>query len=297
VLLAYRAFKSTAISDLRGPEGGQRALLGQQQWSDPVRGFFLTIVFVVLSVVFAIGFIILYAISHTDAEAGQLSVIAVVSGSFAAAALAVFGPEVMRAIGGRKQAAEKLDKLTTDTRNFIEHLEQCREFSDVKVSGLHLRDGEFVVRCERATLAKFSQARVGGGLGTRVRVAGFPIYVGGWKSIPQEELREAGIGDLVLTNCRLLFIGAQTLTIPFDKLLKCEQVDAGLVVSVNSRGRPHVLILEHAGLWCFLVNWVSDNRFENRRLPDDIHLAVIGGPPNLEIHVSRAASPPPLEPS
>lgn len=189
-------------------------------------------------------------------------------------------------IKGRRQDAEKLNQLIADTRSFIENLERCHEFPDVKVSGLHLRDGEFVVRHEKATLAKFVKTRVAGGLGTRVRVAGFPIYLGGSKSIPKEELREAGTGDLVLTNQRLLFLGGQTLTIPFDKLLKCEQIDAGLVISQSGRERPHVVVSESAGLWCFLVNWVSDNRFENRRLPDDMHVTVTGGPPNLEVHVS-----------
>jgi hypothetical protein len=44
-----------------------------------------------------------------------------------------------------------------------------------------------------------------------VRVGGFPIYLGGWKSVPNEELREVGTGELVLTNRRLLFLGAHTL--------------------------------------------------------------------------------------
>jgi hypothetical protein len=130
--------------------------------------------------------------------------------------------------GKRKQ---KLDESTTGTRN---------------LPGLHLRNGEFVVRHDTATLAKIVWARVGGSLGTRgVRV---------WKSLPKEELREVGAGDLVLTNQRLLFLGVQTLTIPFDKLLKCEEMDAHLVISQSDRERPHVLVLKNAGLWCFLVN-------------------------------------------
>ena len=119
-----------------------------------------------------------------------------------------------------------------------------------RVPGLHLRNGEFVVRHDRATLKKFVRARVGHG--TRVRVG--PFSFGGWKSIPKEELREASTGDLVLTNQRLLFLGVQTLTIPFEKLLKCEQVGAGLVISQDRRGRQHVLVLENAGHWCFLIN-------------------------------------------
>jgi hypothetical protein len=97
----------------------------------------------------------------------------------------------------------------------------------VTVPGLHLRKGEFVVRHDRATLKQFVRTRVGSSLGTRV----FRLYIGGWKSEPKEELREASTGDLILTNQRLLFLGEQTLTIPFEKLLKCEQVDAGLVIS------------------------------------------------------------------
>jgi hypothetical protein len=130
--------------------------------------------------------------------------------------------------GKRKQ---KLDELPSGTRN---------------LPGLHLRNGEFVVRHDTATMAKFVWARVGGSLGTRgVRV---------WKSISKEELREVGTGDLFLTNQRLLFLGTQTFSIPFDKLLKCEEMDARLVISQSERERPHVLVLKNAGLWCFLVN-------------------------------------------
>jgi hypothetical protein len=127
--------------------------------------------------------------------------------------------------------------------------------TDVRAPGLHLPNGEFVVRHDRATLKRFVRARVGHG--TRVRVG--PFSVGGWKSIPKEELHEASTGDLVLTNRRLLFLGTQTLTIPFYKLLKCEQVDAELVITGTRR--PLVFVLENAGLWCFLINAkVSDSK-------------------------------------
>jgi hypothetical protein len=208
---------------------------------------------------------------------------------FAIGALIFLIPIILMKISSIKSrwlVAEKLNQLTIETRSFIESLEQSREFPDVNASGLHLSAGEFLVRRERATLAKFTRARVGGGIGTRVRVAGFPIYIGGSKSIPTEELREAGAGDLVLTNRRLFFLGAQTVTVPFDKLLKCEQIDAGLIISASGRERPHILVLENAGLWCFLVNWVAKHQFENRRLPNDMHLAVTGQPPSLEVHVS-----------
>jgi hypothetical protein len=55
--------------------------------------------------------------------------------------------------------------------------------TDVRVPGLHLRIGEFVVRHDRDTLKKYVRTRVGGSLGVHgVRI---------WKSIPKEELREA----------------------------------------------------------------------------------------------------------
>ena len=73
-----------------------------------------------------------------------------------------------------------------------------------------------------------------------------------------------GLLDLGDANRRLLFLGAHTTTIPFDRLLTCQQIDAGLVVSEGRSKHPHVL----------LVNWVSDNRFEDRKLPNGMHVSV-----------------------
>jgi hypothetical protein len=160
-------------------------------------------------------------------------------------------------------------------------------FAPITVPGLHLEQGEFGIRHDRATLAQVRTARIGAGLGTRVRVGGSPIYLGGWKSVPSEELREVGTGELVLTNRRLLFLGAHTLAIPFDRLLTCQQMDAALVVSESRSKRPHVLILENAGLWCFLVNWAADNQFKDPKLPDDMHLNVSGKTPELQVQLLR----------
>jgi hypothetical protein len=55
---------------------------------------------------------------------------------------------------------------------------------------------------------------------------------------------------------------------------------------VRGFGEEYVLLPENPGLWCFLINWVSGNHFENRRLPDDVHLTVTGEPPNLQVRVS-----------
>ena len=118
----------------------------------------------------------------------------------------------------------------------------------VTVPGLHLRQGEFVVRHDRATLKQFVRTRVGSSVGMRF------LRFRTWKSEPKDELRETSTGDLILTNRRILFLGEKTLTIPFEKLLKCEQVDAGLVISQVRRGRPLVLVLKNAAHWCFLIN-------------------------------------------
>jgi hypothetical protein len=142
------------------------------------------------------------------------------------AGLMVFGPVMLQVQRTRRQTTQKLGELATATRSYLEGLDQSRSFTPVAVPGLHLQRGEFAIRRDQATLAEFARERLGGGLGTRIHVGGFPIYIGGWKSLPKEELREVGTGNLVLTNHRLLFIGARTVTIPFEKLLTCQQVTA-----------------------------------------------------------------------
>jgi hypothetical protein len=142
------------------------------------------IFFVLLSIVFLIGFVVLYP------NPGQLSIPLVVAGVMATAVLVVYGPVALKATINRRQAVQKLHQLTASIRTYIETLERNRVFVAVEVPGLHLEQGEFTVRHDRATLAEFRRATVGGGRGTHVRVGGFPIYLGGWKSAPMEELRE-----------------------------------------------------------------------------------------------------------
>ena len=112
-----------------------------------------------------------------------------------------------------------------------------------------------------------------------------PVGVAAYTLVPKEELREVGAGDLVLTNHRLLFIGAHTFAIPFARLLRCEQVDAGLVVSESRWKNPRVLLPENPALWYFLVNLVANNQFEGPRLPDDMHISVTGEVPKLRIEI------------
>jgi hypothetical protein len=189
-----------------------------------------------------------------------------------------------------KKPQQSVEQLVVATRGYIEELEQSRTFAPLTVSNLHLEQGEFAIRHERATLVELTRARVGGGLGTRVRVGGIPIYLGGYKSVPNEELRAVGTGDLVLTNRRLLFLGSHTLTIPFNKLLTCQQMDAGLAVSETRSKRPHVFLPENPGLWCFLLNWVAKHRFDDPKLPDNMHLSVTGEGADLEVHVTGDAA-------
>jgi len=245
------------------------------------RGF----LFAVLALVFGIGFIVIYALGHTDAEVGQLSIPLIVGGSLVAAALCAFGRPVADAVRNRRQASKRLGQLTDEIRNYVNALERRRTFPPVALSGLHLERGEFAIRHDRVTLAEVRPARVGAGLGTRVRVGGFRIYLGGWKNAPTDELREVGTGEFVLTNRRLLFLGARTLSIPFDRLLTCRQKDAALIISENQHKNPYVFVLEMAGIWCFLVNWAADSRFESPRLPDGMHLSVTGEAPELHIQI------------
>jgi hypothetical protein len=80
-----------------------------------------TLLFVVLSVAFLIGFISFYAPGHTDAEVGKLSPWLIALGSMLAAALVTFGPLAVGAIKNQRQNAVRLDQRTAATRGYIEN--------------------------------------------------------------------------------------------------------------------------------------------------------------------------------
>ena len=69
------------------------------------------------------------------------------------------------------------------------------------------------------------------------------------------------------------------------------------MVSESRSKNPHVFLLENEGLWCFLVNWLADNRFEDPKLPDDGHLSVTGEAPKLRVEVHRLPPSPKVDSS
>ena len=151
---------------------------------------------------------------------------------------------------------------------------------------LHLEQGEFAVRYGRATLAEFAQLGLVAVWGQGCALVGFQSTWAVLKSVPKDELREVGAGELVLTNRRLLFLaGTHALVIPLDRLLMCEQSNAGLVVSESRSKHPHTFAVENEGLWCFLVDWIAKNRFAEPTLPDTMHISVTGQTPHLQVRV------------
>lgn len=245
------------------------------------------ILFVVLFVVFEVGFLIVYSTNHTDAQVGKLSIPLVVGGSLVFAAALSFGQPIQDWVRRRREAPKQVARTEAALRGFVQGLEATREFRKITLPGLNLGCDEFAIACERATLAGVRSIRSGAGVGTRVRVAGFPVYVGGWQSAPHDDLQAIGEGDLVLTNQRLLFLGPRTLTLPFAQILRVEQAaGAGIVVAETKAKTPHVFVFEMAPLWVFLVNWAMQSRFTSPRLPESVHLRVTGQPPKLEIEAA-----------
>ena len=77
--------------------------------------------------------------------------------------------------------------------------------------------------------------------GQTIRVAkGFSFRVGGYRgsSESHDELRSIDQGTLVLTNQRLIFIGAQrTSTVPLEKIVDIEGYDDGLRLHRQGKGK------------------------------------------------------------
>lgn len=123
----------------------------------------------VLTLVFCFGYVISDVSSggHSDAM-GPLTVFLVVIGSATAAFLIVHAPLLL-------SEAQKRSQVAAATRSYVEVLEQSREFAPIVVPGLHLEQGEFAIRHDRATLGEWRMARVGGGIGTSVRIGRVPI--------------------------------------------------------------------------------------------------------------------------
>lgn len=125
---------------------------------------------------------------------------------------------------------------------------------------LMLKSGESGYMSVTASLARYvsSTRYVGGSHGVSIPLGhGFRYRVGAFAGQPVKstELSEVDTGTVVLTNQRLVFVGAQkSVAVPIEKILSLEVFPDGLSVHREGKEAPDIFVFDRAARLAAMLN-------------------------------------------
>lgn len=168
---------------------------------------------------------------------------------------------------GRITAAEAGLEFT----NFLDELDRTKVIPVQEDPAFRTQASEFIaLRHPHARMMEIRTSRLSGWLGTRVKIAGVPLYLGASKSLPSDELRDVGEGILYLTNKRLMFMGsARTYASSIDNILNIENGLDWIRIQAARQTKPVTFTVPNGFFWEGMYRLMVDLR------PDSPHLGGI----------------------
>lgn len=162
-------------------------------------------------------------------------------------------------------------RLADEACQFIAQANAARAFPDVSPGNVNIHAGEFALLRERAVLYEQKTNGVSYGIGTRVRVAKLPVYLGTGRSSSYETTEPIAEGDLVMTNNRMVFFSTQrSETIALKDVVGLEAGLGTICVHAAKRKTPHVFAVSNPALWALLAKIGASHPLQSRFIPDGV---------------------------
>lgn len=173
----------------------------------------------------------------------------------------------------REELQAKADGLTAKARQYIEALNSSRTYPTVDMLNVNAQKGEFGLLHEATTLYELKSHRIGAGAGTRLKLGKLPVYLGGYQSHWVEDWSPAAVGDLYLTNKRIVFAGStRTASIALKDLIALDTELDAVRVHTAKRQKPYLFPVANSILWSLVAKIAASGEVTSPRLPDGLQL-------------------------
>ena len=228
----------------------------------------LAVLFAVLALVNVVGGL---ADSSVNRSIPGTLVVGLVPASIAAL-IWYFG---VRRLGAPSAGSKALDRMAAEATEYFQTVIAAREFPKPRPIRLLDTPGEPLLAVCDARLLELRRKTVRVGLGTRIKVAGTPFYVGRSDPITRTELQQMSQGELGITATRLIFSGAlRSADFELARVVAVDVMSDAISVSVTGRQNPVYLQVSNPLLWGQLVRAIKQVRLEGRRLAPDQQIAL-----------------------
>lgn len=175
---------------------------------------------------------------------------------------------------GQSKAAQA--GLVAETQQFLDAVNSAGEFPVAQCDRVLVPPGEVVLAACNARMFLLRSSTRQQHIGTRVNVAGMPIYLGQSTPATSTELRAAAVGELALTNRSLIF-SAPTKSDDFElsKLTSVEILKDGITLTIRGRKSPITFQLSNGLLWGQIVRNAQQLQLAGRKMPPGTQLRVM----------------------
>jgi hypothetical protein len=166
--------------------------------------------------------------------------------------------------------------LVDQTLAFFKRVNHERSFPEANAERVISRpDAPVLAACNcRVLEVTTEQARQY--LGTRVKIAGMPIYLGQSATKSKTTIKETAQGELALTIKALIFSGSQkTIDLDLRKIVALDVAVDGITVSVSGRVKPLIFIVPNGLFWGTLLKNLTQMEVQGRSLPAGAQLQLL----------------------
>jgi hypothetical protein len=167
----------------------------------------------------------------------------------------------------------RIAQQVAEACNFIASINATRAFPAIWMSNVNAQPGEFGVLHETSTLFEMKTFRISMGAGTRLKIGKMPLYVGGSRSTPVESLRSSAVGDLYLTNRRVIFMSTQrSVTVLLKDVVGIDASTDSVTIHSGRRNKPAVFAVSNPAKFSLLLKLVSGESITSPQLPPGVVL-------------------------
>jgi hypothetical protein len=174
----------------------------------------------------------------------------------------------------KKQFEALVQRKHNETSALIDMINRQKKFSEISSEGCVLQKNEFAVHVEQSSMQEMKNKRISAGIGTRVKVGGLPIYLGGSQSQTRKYLSDAGTGKLVITNKRLIFSGQTSFSVNLSNITGLENGLDTIMVSTNKRATPVYFSVQNGITWSAYIRNLSKLGLTQNALSSDTLLTM-----------------------
>ncbi len=181
--------------------------------------------------------------------------------------------------------SSKIEKRKQDEAKYIEATKAKSRFKDFILSlqrnrilpelntSINLHQKEFVCMMSESEIYEFKNPGQKLYVGTKVNIAGIPIYLGGSQAV-KDQLTMVSKGDIYMTNKRIIFIGSvRSWECKHSEVIHINNNIDLITVNCSNSQKPITFCVKNGFFWEGLNKLFTQTNVETARIPDGVCVA------------------------